>query len=489
MKTKQLLFAFALTGTFALKVGAQNPSIPNGNFETWTEITSETPQNYLWSSNDDTYRHNMPFNVVKSTDAYHGNYAVQMTTRISDGDTVPGIFVNVNPQSDNPADWQGGFAYSQKPTGMSGYYKSAIASPDTAFVMAFFYKNGNMIGQYGFYFYGTHNAYTPFSISFSPALPQNPDTVIFGAGSSNFSNQNNMRNGSMLLLDYVSFTGVTSQPALFNGDFETWQSTTIDKPADWFFQESSNDNVTGNAFKTSDAKAGDYAIELITYEGERNDHPAAERGQISTGWYPDNCDGNCNEQGGYPFSNQIDTLAFWYKYAPSGGATASVYLTFKKNGNNIWNEGINLFASSNYQYVEIPFNTMQDPDSVIVHLESSQWQDSLLSFVGSDLKIDEIHFKSQPLTTGIFELETENAMQVFPNPTSEKLTLVSNENNGDRIDLDIFNAMGERVFTRRISDYTGTVTLDLSHIDEGVYFLRVTSDNQTFYDKKIMIVR
>jgi len=324
MGNKNLLITFALVGAFTLNVDAQTSSIPNGNFENWTAITSETPQNYIWSSNSDAFKNSMPFNVIKSTDAQHGNYAVQMTTQISNGDTLPGIFVNVYPQSNNPANWHGGFAYSQKPSGMSGYYKSSIATPDTGFVLAFFYKGGVMIGQYGFYFYGTHNTYTPFSFNFNPALSQNPDTVIFGAGSSNFGNQHNMRNGSMLLLDNVSFTGVTSQPTLFNGDFETWQSTTIDKPDNWFFQRGSNDNVTGSAYKTSDAKAGNSAIELITYLGERNNVQVAQSGQISTGWYPNNCNSNCNEQGGYPFSNHEDTLAFWYKYAPSGNTTASV---------------------------------------------------------------------------------------------------------------------------------------------------------------------
>src|ERR1039457_2990399 len=204
MKTKKLLLTFALIGTTALNINAQ--SIPNGHFETWTAITSELPQNYAWSSNSWAYSYNLPFNVTKSTDAYHGNYAIQMTSEIANGDTMPGIFLNINPQNGNPSNWHGGFAYNQKPSGMRGYYKSSIASPDTGFVMAFFYKGGVNIGQYGFYFYGTHSTYTPFSFTFHPALPQTPDTVIFGAGSSNYGGNGynpNMRNGSMLKLDSI----------------------------------------------------------------------------------------------------------------------------------------------------------------------------------------------------------------------------------------------------------------------------------------------
>ena len=485
---KKLLLTFALIGIIAFNMNAQTPSIPNGNFETWTSITSEIPQNYLWSSNTWMYSNNLPFNVTKSTDAYHGNYSVQMITEIANGDTLPGIFLNVDPQNGNPATWKGGFAYNQKATGMSGYYKSSIASPDTGFVMVLFYKAGAMIGQYGFYLYGTHNTYTPFSFTFLPALPQKPDTVIFGAGSSNFGNNgnnSNVRNGSMLRLDSLSFTGVASQPTLFNGDFETWKSTTINKPNNWFV-ESHNNNITGGVYKTTDAKKGNHAIELITYLGERDNHPAASGGQISTGWYPDNCNG-CNEQGGFPFSNQIDTLAFWYKYAPMGGATAGINLNFKNNGNHIGNAGTNLPASANYQYIEIPFNIGALPDSVILDILSSQWQDSLLSHIGSDLKIDEIHFKSQPLSTGIFNYHNQESVSIFPNPANEKLTITLIENIGKQIDLAIINNLGQQVLAQTISNKTGTTTLDISQFSEGIYFLHITSNNQAIYDKKIVI--
>ena len=488
MKIKNLLLNFALISIIVLKTDAQT-SIPNGNFETWSSLSFDTPQNYVWSSNEDALKNSLPFNVIKSTDAYHGNFAVQMTTEILNGDTLPGIFVSVNPQNSNPAFWHGGFPYSQKPTGMSGYYKSSIATPDTGFVLAFFYKSGVMIGQYGFYLYGTHNTYTPFSFSFNPVLPQNPDTVIFGAGSSNYANTSNMRNGSMLLLDSVSFTGVISQPTLFNGDFETWQTTTIDLPNSWFINGSGGNNLTGGAYKTTDAKAGSNAIELITYVGDRNNNPIAQSGQISTGWYPNNCGGNCQEQGGFPFSNQVDTLAFWYKYAPSGNDNAEVNINFKSNGNNIGYSGISLSSSANYQYIEIPFNVGQTPDSVIVDIHSSSWQDSLLSFVGSDLKIDEIHFKSQPLSTGILNYGNQNAVSIYPNPTGGNLSINLTENIGKQFDLNVFNTLGQQIFAKRIYDNTGTTTIDLSQFSEGIYFLHMISDNRTFYDKKIIIAR
>ncbi len=489
MKTKKLLLTIAIIGTISLAIDAQTQSIPNGNFENWTTITSETPQNYVWSSNTDAFRNGHPFNVIKSTDAYHGNFAVRMTTEISGGDTLPGIFVSVYPNNNNPALWHGGFPYNQQARGMRGFYKSNISSPDTGFVIAFFFKAGVMIGQYSYYFYGTHSTYTPFSFSFLPALPMAPDTIIFGAGSSNFSNQNYMRNGSMLTLDSISFTGVGSQPSLLNGDFEMWQTTIIDKPNNWFFNGGGNNNLTGGAYKTNDAKAGIQAIELITYVGERNNNPVAQGGRISTGWYPNNCGGGCEEQGGFPFFNQVDTVAFWYKFVPSGNTVADVQLNFKKNGHNIGNAGRNPIPSSTYQYMEIPFNLGQAPDTVIIDIQSSQWQDSSLSFVGSNLKIDEMHFKSQPLTTGILNYQIQNNISIFPNPTSEKLTITNFENNGKQFELNIFNTFGQQVLSQQFSEKIETAIVDVSKFTEGVYILRMISGNKTYYYKKIIVTR
>ena len=447
----KLLLTIAVICLFAFKSKAQTPSLPNGNFEDWTTLNSEIPKNYVWSSNKDAFRNGRSANVQKSSDALHGNYAVKMTTNVSNGDTLPGIFVNINPNSEDPATWKGGFAYNQKATGLRGYYKSDIASPDTGFVVAFFYKEGQNIGQYGFYFYGKHTEYTPFSVEFFPALSVAPDTIIFGAGSSNFGNNKNMRNGSMLQLDSLSFTGVNSQPTLFNGDFETWETTSVDKPNNWFFSGGNNNDNTGGAHKTSDAKAGNSALRLITFLDDRQNHLVA--------------------QGGFPFTKKVDTLAFWYKYSPVGNTEADVQLTFKKNGNNIRNIGTNPAPSSTYKYIEIPFTLEEFPDSVILDIQSSQWQDSAVSFVGTTLTIDEIHFKSQKLTTGITELTNSNALTIFPNPTQNIINIPI-----------LFQGSIYEIYNinRKLIElgYCNSNQIDLTKIESGFYFLEISTNEK-----------
>jgi len=397
MKKKVLILSVIVE----LSVGAviaQTSSTPDGNFESWTTYTYDSPQNFVGNSNLKAFADTVPFNEVKTTDAYHGTYAIKLTTvitpRVNNGignDTIQGYFVNTNPNGNGgPSSWHNGFAYNQKPTGIRGYYKSAVVSPDNALILVFFYKGGSVIGQYIFPITGSQSAYTLFSYTFSPALTQNPDSVIMGAVSSDFRTSTINRNGSMLQLDSVSFIGAAT-PTQFDGDFETWQTTTIKTPDNWVLSNGRIGGHNGNIItpgmsQTTDAVTGNYAIELTTFLDSTNNghggpnHAVARAGAISTGYYPNNCNVNCQEQGGEPFTKQIDTLAFYYKYVPSGSDSGQVSLNFKKNSTSINYNQTNLIASANYQYKEIPFNVGQVPDSVIIDIHSSTWSDTLTSF-------------------------------------------------------------------------------------------------------------
>lgn len=455
-------------------------SIPNGNFEQWSTGTCNNPQNYPVTSNSENFfRNSLPFNVTKVTDAYHGSFAVQLESVASAADTFFGYFLNIRPEN-SPDNWTGGMFYNQKPLGIRGYFKYNVATADSGTVIVAFSKAGVNIGSYFFSIGGVHNSYTLFAKTFSPALTQTPDSVAIGFLSCSLGNgEPNGPAGSILKIDSISFTGVTSQPSLLNGDFELWQTQTFNKPDNWYLEGSNGEGFN----KTSDHVAGSFAIELVTTLGNQNNHPAARSGRISTGYYPDNCNGNCYQQGGFPFINQIDTLAFWYKYAPSGNDSATINLNFKLNNNNLSNQQITLHSASTYQYYELPFNLGQSPDSVIIDIQSSHWNDTLVSFVGSSLKIDEIHFKSQPLNSGISNTNNESSFSIYPNPSNGKFVLRAYNSNIENIQ--IYNLTGEIIFAS--SDMKQSLKeIDLSAYPKGIYFVKIFNGN-TVQTKKITI--
>jgi hypothetical protein len=456
---KILLFASLLIQTVLY-----GQSVPNSGFENWTSATYDSPQGYVDNSNRQAYfKCGAAFNCVKTTDAYHGTYAIQLTTHTSATDTCFGYFVNSSNTNGNPLTWTGGIPYNQMATGIKGYYKSNVAAGDSAGIIAIFRAGGNPVGFYAYKFSGTHNTYTPFSFTFSPPLLATPDSLIFAAVSSDVFN-NYAASGSMFQLDSVSFTGVASQPALFNGDFENWQSQTLNIPNGWYI---SSGQGLGYA-RTTDSYAGTYAMEVQTYLGDNNGSPVAQAGEVATGY----CIGNssCTWQGGYPFSNQVDTLSFYYKYAPSGNDTAQVYLMFKKNGAIVSGAGTQIYNSAGtYQYAQIPFNTGTAVDTVIVQLQSSSWNNSALSFVGSDFKVDNINFKSQ--ITGISNPFVNAGKQTFfyPNPVSNILNIMVGQNSSSEIRLTIYDVTGRAVREEWLQPSGNIKQLDVSILQPGIY--------------------
>ena len=481
MKKHLLLISLACIAITAI---AQN-SIPNGNFEAWNQVSYDYPQGYPYNSNYDVlyrYHSSLPFNVVKTAAAQHGNSAVQITTVATIGDTAMAYFINANPNNGDPSSWTGGLPYDQMPTGISGYYKYNVATGDDALIFAVFSKGGVNIGTYIYPIGGIHTEYVPFNFTFDPPLSQTPDAVIFAATSSNIMVNENGKAGSVLTLDNVSFTGVTSQPAAMNGDFETWGTETMLSVSDWIMQ--SNYDQRGNENRTTDAIKGDYAIELKTYIGDNNGVPAIRGEQVSTGYYPNNCDGNCIEKGGLPYTNSKDALTFWYKYVPTADVKAQVNITFKKNGSQFGGAGMELPASSAYQYVEIPFDLGQAPDTVIVDIQALRWNDDMLSALGTVLTIDEVQFKSQPIFyAGLPAFAAKDQLSIYPNP-SDGIFRVSNESGLRQIT--VYNMIGKKVYTKIGSNREKLCEIDLTKLEKGVYFIEISDGTKTS-TKKIVI--
>ena len=392
-----------------IAISSSGQTIPNGSFENWTSTTFENPQNYPQTSNSELFGQAGILNVVKTADAHAGSHAVKMTTVTSKG--MMAYITNSDPVNDvDPATWTGGIPYTEKPTGIQGYYKYNVADGDQAtIIVAFRDAAGLNIGSYPFQIGGAHNEYTYFYFDI-PALSVTPAKVIFAATSSILANMGGPE-GSELFLDDVSFTGVSSQPALLNGGFESWDLIQTPLTLDDWYTMSGGDGDNG-IHRTASAVDGTYALELITHEGrDQSDNPNAQSGQVTTG-YNDNSGNNI---GGIPYTSQSGTLAFSYKYAPQGNDTAQINLDFRKNNGNVGGAGMQLQASAEYQYKEISFNLGQAPDMMNIQISSSNGNN--LEFIGSDLIIDNLHFKgpAQMIWTGSTDNNWNNGGNWMPN--------------------------------------------------------------------------
>lgn len=366
-------------------------SIPNGGFESWQISNFENP--LFWGcSNYEKNEAITPVTAVKTSDAFHGQYAIKLTTSaVSTGTKL--AFGWIADGMPDPVYSQGGIPYNQKPTGIRFRFKTNIVAGDTAFVFCMFKKAGVQIGFYYYKFATTQANYTLFNTNFTPALSQTPDTIAFACASSHVFNQSLNKVGNSIQLDSITFKGVTAQPTNFNGDFENWYSETNDKLNGWFTDMSFS--------RTTDVYSGNYALELQSVG------PSLTKNQAQAGRANTNpCGGGCN-LGGYPYNLQNDTISFYYKYIPAHPQDSGrVFVNFKKNGVNVGTLYKLLGISATYKQVKMgydPTKVTQVPDSVNITFESSKWP-MQNTYVGSDLKIDNLYFFSQKIPISNFNL-------------------------------------------------------------------------------------
>jgi hypothetical protein len=478
MKKHLLLLTWGISAFSAIA----QMSIPNGNFESWTSAAYDYPEFYPENSNPQNFFHYMaPFNVTKSTDAYSGSFALRLETNTNGTDTCFAYIANPSNSNGDPLTWTGGMPISEKPLGIRGYYKYNVPSADSAIMLVVARAGGVNIGTYQYTLGGVHSTYTLFNFTFTPALAVTPDSIIFAAASSNALAGSGIP-GSVFLLDSVSFTGITTQPAQMNGDFELWQSNTIESPDMWY---AGGGGSQGNGLsKTTDKVAGNYAIQLETLLGDNNGVPRANAAYASTGYWDQSC--SC-QKGGYPFTNMIDTLVFSYKYVPADPTdSASVNMYFKNSGTGMGWAGTSLFPSASYQVKEIPFNLFGMPDSVIINMQSSAWGDSTLNFVGAILKIDEMHFKSQPLSTGINALSFNNDVRFYPNPFKSSGTIaIGSEINTTGMLVTIYDITGRTIKTLSTDEHK--ITIDRSNMENGIYFYELKINNNIIKTGKFVV--
>jgi hypothetical protein len=462
---KKLLLSLALVlGSASLFAQA----IPNGGFESWNAINWSDPT-YYFAANDQNVPNGYPATVVSTSGAYHGSFAVQLTTTKVGSDTLQAYLANGNPSGSNVT---GGIPYAQKPTGLRIYYKCNIKAGDTGLILAIFKKSGSVIGQYIYKVYGSVGSYTLLAKTFSPALPLTPDTVVFAATPSNLLTGNfSGIPGSTLTIDSLTFTGGVSQPADLNGDFENWTSYTDNIPTGW------SGSYPG-VIQTVDKYAGSYALELETTPPNVNNNQA-QQGYATTG-----INSNHGTVGGYPYTQMTDTLFFYYKYAPVGTDTASVNMQFKKGGSPIGGAGMNYTtAQAAYTLAKVGFNIGTAPDSVIVSFQSSNYSSNIGAHVGSIFKVDNVYLKSQPLAVNFIVLP-EGAVKVYPNPTTGMLNIDTHDLSGTVQSIQVFDMSGRVISSTNYTDLkTGLTTFNMSDCATGLYLLHISTSEGSYFQK------
>jgi hypothetical protein len=91
-------------------------------------------------------------------------------------------------------------------------------------------------------------------------------------------------------------------------------------------------------------------------------------------------------------------------------------------------------------------------------------------------------------TTAIHELVDGMDMRIYPNPSNGTFVLDLNSEESQRLDIKVFNTIGDIVFSESGIQFNGKYnkTLDLSNLSEGMYFLQINTQNRLLTKKLIV---
>jgi hypothetical protein len=178
---------------------------PNGDFETWNNVSVEDPDDWFTLNFADTPGN---YSVTKSTDSYDGTYAAQIENVITTfGDTM-GFITNGRFGGNNP---EGGMHVLLNPEKVTGYYKYTPVGLDTALAACFIYGN-DTLGNYGLLdsalvMLEPKPMYTYFEIPIAYNSWPLADTLNIAFASGNLENENSYVGlGSTLLIDKLEVT-------------------------------------------------------------------------------------------------------------------------------------------------------------------------------------------------------------------------------------------------------------------------------------------
>jgi hypothetical protein len=271
----------------------------------------------------------------------------------------------------------------------------------------------------------------------------------------------------------LSIVNCNAQP---NPGFENWTTTFgVEDPDGWqtqnFLSLLSPPNPL-SAFKVIgvDVHSGNYALKLKTVFMNNNPDPSQIHDTMGITFT-----GKVNPSPfayilGYPYTGRPEKLEFWAKYTPVGNDTGGAYVyLIKQSGTShdtIAGGEIRILPTTTYTLFQLTLTYLSTalPDSAVIGFSSSH-KDSLAR-VGSTLFVDDVALTGW---VGIDQYDINNKVKVFPNPAKYNITISTQINDADNIQL--IDISGKLINDYKIQNYS--TNINTSAFAEGIYFYEV----------------
>lgn len=270
----------------------------------------------------------------------------------------------------------------------------------------------------------------------------------------------------------------TAQDPLPNGDFEVWTQynggigSTYREPDGWNSANQCSQQIgTYSVTRSENAYSGSYAVELKTRSAFIGN--VKINGLLTTANII--CAINSGGQtGGIASTASPDSIAFWYKYAPTGLDTAYVEVLFFNGEDTVSDtRGKIHVAATEWTRASFAITPLTGPADVISTLFNSSWGDGSLgqAEVNSTFTIDDVEYI---YVTGVNDSPEKSTVKVYPNPVQDILNVL-NSNGGTTV-LEIIDATGRSVISRNLQGMNSR--LDVSALPDGLYMYQLRSTNR-----------
>jgi len=467
MKTKALLFFLLFPGFMSF---SQN--VMNGGFENWSSrFLFEEPDSFL-TTNGQLYYMGGPANVIKSTDAYDGQYAAELHTITFGTDTMMGFLIYGSPKPGG-----GGLIgkpYTHKPDTLSFYAKYNIIPGDRATIVIGFTIHAmcDTMIMFPVFFTGQNNTYTQYKIPISwPPLGCAPDSMMAIFSSSNLDPPRSP--GSILFIDKLEFIEGNSRYDFPNGNLENWTSQMSPyEPDSWTSVNFICNPGNLSATQSSDRYEGNYAISVknvVTAPGDT-------LGLITNGRL-----GDGGPQGGMKVNLNPDRLTGFYKYIPVGPDTALAGLfSYRYDAgldSNILVEQnmIRLPPSASWTSFEVPLSYDAAPniDTLNITFAAGNYFSAPAVGVGSVLMLD-------ALNLSYYHMGIDNVfphqIHIYPNPACDYIYLDQPVSNSG-MNINLYDLAGKRIksLQYKAQEEHGKIRIDIRKLGSGVYFVETVN--------------
>jgi hypothetical protein len=479
---KQLLFGALIMGLTNLSFSQTD--LPNPDFEVWSdEVYWEDPMPFT-TTNLQAYLSSNSGNANKTSDSHGGLYGCELITTDNELGTLPGALFIGTPSTDLI---EGGLPFDGSPDSIKFFAKHHIAEGDSAVMYCILQGSGLPIALGFQSVTGEETDWVEYTAPMDYLFAMAPDIVSLIFASSDFENPNPE---SWIIVDDIQFVynGVEADP-FPGGDFEEWVEVASAEPDMWNTSNPFTSPLGQSVQESNQAYSGSRAARiesLPTAFGEGDNIGFVINGQL----------GDDEIIGGLPLSgNEIPTsLTGYYKYDPAELTDSAGVLILLRKYNDLTMEydtliegELDLPAAATYTLfeIELPESILNEwisegtyPDLLTIGFSSSKIDpdDEYISPEGSVLWIDALELSYY---VGVNELNDEENLLVYPNPSSEKVQFQNLDFSKIR-SLKLIDASGVcvRDMTQiKSGAFNPNLTLDVSSLPCGTYTMVITSED------------